>query len=131
MNLDRNDFKMSTISTKYYYNGDNVTVELAASLTAPNVFYPIFGYIYKVVKATAKCNPEDTYDKQMGEKIALARAEAKAYRQLCDEMKRRWKYVLEAIETLAPLKASFEEKTNNCVEHNERYVDALPTNDTY
>ena len=126
MNLDRNDIKMTTVSTEFYYNGDNVTVELHAALKTPEVFTYVFGPFYKVVKATAKCRPGDAYDKRTGEKIALARAEAKAYRQLSNEIDRRWKYMLEALETLKPVKDAFQEKAENSIEHNTRYVDELP-----
>lgn len=126
MYLDRNDIKMTTVSTEYYYNGDNVTVELRATLKTPEVFTYVFGPFYKVVKATAKCKPGDAYDKRLGEKMALARAEAKAYRQLSNEIDRRWKYVLEALEALKPIKESFQEKAENSIEHNARYVDELP-----
>lgn len=122
MNLDRSDIKMSTIETKYFYNGDNVTCELFATLKTPDVFDALFGPIVKVVKATAKCHPDDGYNKKLGERIALARAESKAYRQLANEMNRRYEYVVEAIETLAPYRLAFNEKAEKCISHNAEYI---------
>lgn len=127
MNLDRNDIKMSTVETNYYYNGDNVTCELVATLKAPEVFDNIFGPIFKVVKATAKCHKDDTYNQECGEKIALARAESKAYRQLNNEINRRWDYLLEAVEALLPYKMAFAAKAEKSIEHNATYVSELPS----
>lgn len=125
MNLDRNDIKLTTLDTEYFYDGNNVTAKLAATLKTPDVLSEIFGYFYIVVKATAKCHEDDTYDKSVGERIALARAEAKAYRLLSNELQRRWNHVLDAIETLSPVKADFQEKADNCFEHNARYCKEL------
>ena len=125
MNLDRNDIKLTTLGTEYFYDGNNVTAKLAATLKTPDVLSEIFGYFYIVVKATAKCHEDDTYDKNVGERIALARAEAKAYRLLSNELQRRWNHVLDAIEVLSPVKAAFQEKADNCVEHNARYTKEL------
>lgn len=127
MNLDRNDIKMSTIETNYYYNGNNVTCELVATLKAPEVFNNIFGSIFKVVKATAKCHEDDKYSVECGEKIALARAESKAYRQLNNEISRRWDYLLEAVESLLPYKKDFDAKAEKSIEHNAKYVSELPS----
>lgn len=126
MNLDRNDIKMSTIEQKFYYNGNNVTAEVVATLTVPDVFSNVFGPFYKVVKATAKCHPDDAYSVAVGEKMALARAEAKAYTQLANEMNRRWHWLEDALKALTPLRYDFMAKAANCVEHNEKYVAELP-----
>lgn len=127
MNLDRNDIKMRTVSKQFYYNENNVTVELVCTLVTPDLFTEVFGPFYKVVKATAKCHADDKYDKTLGEKIALARAESKAYRLLTNEMKRRWNYLFETIEAVTPLRDAFYEKAENSIEHNERYVKELPS----
>ena len=126
MNLDRNDIKMSTINKVFYYNGNNVTVELFATLKTPDAMSDILGQFYKVVKATAKCHPEDVFSVAKGEKMALARAESKAYAQLSNELYRRWNHVTDALDSLTPLRDAFYEKANGCVEHNERYVRNLP-----
>ena len=125
MNLDRNDIKLTTLNTQYFYDGNNVTVKLSATLKTPEVLAEIFGPFYIVVKATAKCHEDDAYSKSVGERIALARAESKAYRLLSNDLQRRWKYVLDAVEVLAPVKDAFQDKADNCVEHNERYTKNL------
>ena len=125
MNLNRNDIKLTTLKNEFFYDGNNVTAKLLATLKIPDVLYDIFGDFPIVVKATAKCHEDDKYDKKTGERIALARAESKAYRLLSNELQRRWDYVLEAIETLNPVRIAFIEKANNCVEHNTRYCKEL------
>lgn len=127
MNLDRTDIKMSTLETNYYYNGNNVTCELFATLKTPDVFTALVGPIMKVVKATAKCHKDDTYSKELGERIALARAESKAYRQLANEMNRRYEYVVDAIESLAPYRMDFNHKAAKSISHNTEFVKILPS----
>lgn len=126
MNLDRNDIKMTTVSTEYYFNGNNVTCELVATLKAPEVFNAMFGFMAKCVKATAKCMEGDTYNEELGKKMALARAESKAYRQLANEMNRRWDETIDALETLASYRADFNAKAEKSIQHNDEYVKELP-----
>ena len=127
MNLDRNDFKMRTVATEYFYNGNCVTVKLRAVFVVPVAFYSIFGFdmVQQTVKATAKCNPDDVYNIELGEKMALARAEARAYKLLSNKLNRMWQKAFETLEALKPLKDAFNEKAKNCAEHNAKYVDNL------
>lgn len=122
MNIDREDFRMSALSTEYFYNRQNVTVELVACLTAPLVFDDLIGPVIKRVKQTAKCHPDDPYSLEKGKKIALAKAESKAYSLLAKELEKKYNYLLDFIETMKPLKDDFLEKTEKCVKHNEGYI---------
>ena len=122
INLDKSDFKMSVFDTVYYFNGENVTAEVYVGLNAPEKFHELFGYISMTVKATARCHPDDSYDKEKGMQVARAKAEGRAYRLMRNELIRRWNTALDIMETLAPLKASFIEKAENCDEHNKEYV---------
>ena len=129
MNLDRNDIKMSTLSTEYYYNGKNVTCELMATINAPYEFDVIFeNEIFTVkVKATAKCHDDDVYNKTCGKKIALAKAESKAYRILANMINRKWAALMDAIETLYPCKEGFVAKAEKSIAHNNEYIKELPS----
>lgn len=126
MNLDRKDIKLSTLNTQYYYTGNNVTCELCVTTTAPEAFKELIGGVFMVVKATAKCHKDDTYNRKCGEKIALAKAEAKAYRLVSNEINRKWSRITDMIETLYPYKEAFTEKAEKSINHNAEYIKGLP-----
>lgn len=122
INFNVNDLKLSVLDTKYYFNGENVTAIVKVVLDAPYEFMELFGSIYFEVKDVAKCHPDDTYDRELGMRVARAKAEARAYRLAKDAVIRRWNGVLDTIESLAPLKTRFIDKAERCDEHNREYI---------
>lgn len=126
MNFDRTNIKVETIDTTYYYNGNNVTVEILVKAKMPEVLTSLVGVIYKTVKATAKCHAEDKYDRKMGEKMALARAEAKAYDQVANVINTAYDELTDALTSLKPIVEEFNAKAEKSVAHNETYVKELP-----
>ena len=75
----------------------------------------------KIFKGVAKCCPEDTYDFNIGKKIALARAELKAYNnfdKICIK-------VIEHSEKELKELNEFREKLWNQYKHNDSYISKL------
>lgn len=70
------------------------------------------------VKGIAKCNPEDEYNFNIGRRIALARAEIKAYKY--------YKNVLielnDIYQTLATDSANLYDKLRKQISHNKEYI---------
>lgn len=130
MNFNKSNVKMTVFNTNYYFNGDNVTAEVNVCLDAPEKFYELFGNCYMIVKAVAKCSPYDKYSLEKGKQVARAKAEGRAYRLIKNELIRRWNSVIDTMESLAPLKANFIEKAENCEAHNKEYVKRI-TGDTF
>lgn len=126
MNFDRTNIKVETISTIYYYNGNNVTAEIIVAAKMPEALAALVGVVYKTIKATAKCHAEDNYDKKIGEKMALARAEAKAYRQVANTINTAYYELNDALISLKPIIEEFNAKAEKSVAHNDRYVKELP-----
>lgn len=72
---------------------------------------------YEVV-AEARVNPEDTYNIEVGKKVARAKAESMAYRQLANILQRityRLMTVLNSVD-------DFMYKTDAVIEHNNNYL---------
>lgn len=76
-------------------------------------------YRYSVTE-TAKLDPKDTFDAEIGKKVARAKAESNAYR-FCS------KILTKSIEkftfNLASATSEFIEKASGVVRHNRRYLD--------
>lgn len=71
------------------------------------------------VKAVAKLAPNDNFDENIGMKIALAKAENKAYEQVCINLKEYMK----SINTLIEQCKDFFYKSANVIEHNVKYLE--------
>ena len=130
-NFDKSDIKLSFDETNFYCDGNNVTCELVVGFNAPMAFYLNLGSPYIKVKATAKCHPDDVFSYEKGKKIALAKAESRAYRLMKNELLRRWSSLLDNIEALAPLKNAFIDKALSCVEHNDKYIKGITNDDLF
>lgn len=76
------------------------------------------------VKGIAKCCPEDKYDFNIGRKIALARAEIKAYEY--------YKKILVDLnhmhQTIATSSANLYDKLRKQISHNKEYIEDIISN---
>lgn len=71
--------------------------------------------------AKAKLHEGDTYDKKMGERIAFAKAERKAYKHA----RKRVKKDIAEIENILNAVKSFFDKVDDCFVHNDEYIKQL------
>ena len=129
MNYNRHNFKLTFINdeTKFFVNEHTgiVTCVLYGILKSPIpnsynycALVPEMGF--KGV-GIAKCKKSDIFDVERGKRIALARAENKAYLNALgylNEKATEFTYFLNAIE-------KFGDKTFRCCAHNEDYIDSL------
>lgn len=70
------------------------------------------------VKGIAKCNPEDEYNFNIGRKIALARAEIKAYKYFKPYLKN----VAELYKVISEKSSLMVNKLENQIAHNQEYI---------
>lgn len=66
----------------------------------------------------ARCNKGDKFDANIGMKIALARAEMKAYQLANKEIKIKYERFKKKTDELK----EFIDKANHCIEHNKEYI---------
>jgi hypothetical protein len=109
----------------YTVNGNEVTCELLYYIEAPNEYHQIFGFIVGKTLGVAKCHPDDTFSEETGRKIALAKAEAKAYLQAKREMEKRWANVVNTLNGLEDMFSDFTEKAVRAAEHNKEYIERI------
>ena len=70
------------------------------------------------VKAVARLSPDDNFDENIGMKVALAKAENKAYEQVCVNLKE----YMRSINTVIEQCKDFFYKSANVIEHNDKYL---------
>lgn len=124
-NFDRFDIAMSIFKKVYHYDGKETSCTVYAKAKTPKAFEKIFGPIEVVALSTARCHPDDTYDQELGGKIAEAKAEAKAYKVLAAEINKKWDALMDVVEGIYPMKVNFSSKANRCIKHNAKYIKFL------
>ena len=124
-NFDRFDIALSIYDRKYVQEGKNVTCTIFAKAKTPKAFEKIFGEIEITADSTAKCHPEDEFDLELGYKIAEAKAEAKAYKQVANAINMKWDDIMDVLERIYPMKINFSSKANRCIKHNKKYIKYL------
>lgn len=127
MNFSINRIKLSMRPEHLTYtvNGNEVTCELLYYIEAPNEYHQIFGFVVGKTLGVAKCHPDDTFSEETGRKIALAKAEAKAYLQAKREMEKRWANVIDTLNALEDMFSDFTEKAVRAAEHNKEYIERI------
>lgn len=130
-NYDRNDFKLTFLKeyTKFYVNEmeETVACTVIAELKTPqesnydaNIPFKI---PYKIIRCSsvASCHNGDIFDVEKGKRIALAKAENKAYRKASS-------YLFESQKHLNFLSSSIDKFIskgfNQCL-HNDEYVQII------
>lgn len=126
---DRNEIKISFKEPKYHIDRVNKVVvcilegEPQYPKTIDYTFTTITDLTYTninevKVKAIAKLSPGDNFDENVGMKVALAKAENKAYEQVCTNLKEYMRHVNVIIEQCK----DFFFKSANVIKHNEDYL---------
>lgn len=126
---DRNEIKISFKEPKYHIDKANKVVVciLEGEAKYPKAIDYSFTTITNLtfrdvedikVKATAKLSPGDEFDENVGMKVALAKAENKAYEQVCINLKE----YMRNINTIIEQCKDFFFKSANVIEHNNIYI---------
>lgn len=120
MNFNIENFKLTMRPdfTFFYVNGTDVTCKMSYYLNVPDAYLELHGPIYGTVVATAHCHEDDVFNLEVGKKVALAKAENKAYsyvKEWAKTAKKELSMCLDAIE-------DFEFKTERVKNHNVEYM---------
>jgi hypothetical protein len=124
---NRDYFKLSfdKEDTCFYVNTKKrtVTCKVACRLEVPFSWEsPVeIGGRYMNIVATAKCCKGDEFDVERGKRIALAKAENKAYRQAASYLFDQLKHLLFFQNGIRV----FLEKADKQCEHNDNYIDMI------
>ena len=127
MGFNRSDIKISfnNDGTRFYVNEEKGTVvcSVEAYLLVPTNWDScvVIPGAHFTEKGIAKCAPGDTFDVERGKRIALARAENKAYLsglKHLDAFMEQIGFIVNAYE-------EFNDKAYHACAHNEDYIDSL------
>lgn len=135
----RKDIKLSFSKPKFQTNGNKIICKLNYHINIPNMFlaepYMVDGKIMEdaaqvqtlfdlglMHTATGKavCSSSDEFDKKTGRAIAVARAEAKAYKHAKLLVRKHIKYVVDFYNDAV---LAFEAKADSVQRHNKEYVE--------
>lgn len=130
MMKDRNEIKISFKEPKFHIDKANKVVVCILEGTPKypsNIDYTMttitklrYADIDEIkVKAIAKLSPDDNFDENIGMKVALAKAENKAYEQVCVNLKE----YMRSINTVINQCKDFFYKSANVIEHNDKYLE--------
>lgn len=126
-NYNRDYFKLSfdKEDTQFYVNEKkkSVTCKVTCVLHVPYSWESPVHIPWKCfnITATTKCCDSDVFDVERGKRIAMAKAENKAYSQAAS-------YLFEQLKHLMFFQTSiykFLEKTDHQCAHNEEYIDSV------
>lgn len=126
---DRNEIKISFKEPKFHIDKANKVVVCilegtprypkAIDYTFTTITNLVYADVDEIkVKAIAKLSPDDNFDENIGMKVALAKAENKAYEQVCTNLK---KY-MSSINNIVEQCKDFFYKSANVIEHNDGYL---------
>lgn len=126
---DRNEIKISFKEPKFHIDKVNKVVVCilegtplypkAIDYTINTITNLMYADVAEIkVKAIAKLSPDDNFDENIGMKVALAKAENKAYEQVCTNLK---KY-MSSINNIVEQCKDFFYKSANVIEHNDGYL---------
>ena len=127
MGFNRSDIKVSFVNdgTRFYVNEEKGTVvcSVEAYLLVPTNWDScvVVPSAHFTEKGIAKCAPGDTFDVERGKRIALARAENKAYLSALKHLDT----FMEQIGFIVNAYEEFNDKAYHACAHNEDYIDSL------
>ncbi len=129
MYFNGNKIKLSFSKPKYQTVGNEVYCTLQYTVKVPGSYSDMIATVPNdnlTYTATAKaaCNSDsdDVFDKKLGRDIARARAEAKAYKQADDLVK---KQVQKLVKIYHDMTLDFSEKVDYIQKHDAEYVAEL------
>lgn len=132
---DRSKFKLHIINDSTVVDEKNRRVihTIDWRLVFDNIFAGFLGetskhYDYEIkgrAKGVAICHPEDTFDPEIGKKMARAMAESNAYQNASRIMLKRLKAVRNVMKEFEDQSLDFAFKSENITVHNREYMDEL------
>lgn len=123
--LDMDNIKVVVRDAEYYYNKNNVTCKADFIVRMPRALEDLIGWIEGTCSATAFCHSDDTYNKEVGEKIALAKAETRIYEGVMNEISKRIIGIKDTIDLVEPVVEKFEDKAIRSIDHNSDYIERI------
>lgn len=145
-NYDGSKFRLQIDNIQYFTNEKKKTVTVVADVRVhvpafvtrtidvaqlPNGFisewYP---YEFITMTATARCLPGDVFDEHLGQKIAMAKLEAKAYARFKKTLDRWISRFNNFIDSLGKMYEDFSSKAANACQHDLRYIQDISTTAT-
>ena len=123
----RNEIKLSFDEPKYHIDLANkvvVCVLHCQPLIPQEIEWTAFNFIGShfpakyVAKGVARLNPDDTFDEKIGMKVALAKAESKAYLMFGKDVNN---YVTNAMKSFVACQ-DFLYRASRFINHNEEYL---------
>lgn len=129
MKNTRNEVKIQFEEPKYHIDEYNkvVVCRLTAKAMIPHNLKQVMWDVDDVwpldleefeTKGIARLSPNDDWDENAGMKVALAKAENKAYEQVCVNLKE----YMRSINTVVNQCKDFFYKSANVIEHNDKYL---------
>ena len=121
---NREKFKLSVISTEYHINKKKhrvrckLKVGIKGDPTTIDMLQNFSDYPFVYVTGEANLSPCDTFNVEVGKKIARAKAESLAYARLSRELDR----ILQKMMGIAEDFAMFKKKANGVCEHNAKFI---------
>jgi len=76
-------------------------------------------------KGVAVCHPEDTFNEEIGRKMARAIAESNAYQNASKILRKRMKVINKIVDELDMMSIDFKMKADEIKTHNREYQDSL------
>ena len=127
---DRNEIKISFEEPKFHIDRANKVV--VCILEGTPLYPKAIDYTFSIitdlhytdidnikVKAIAKLSPNDNFNENIGMKVALAKAENKAYETVC----LRLKEYMKGLNKITEQCKDFFYKSANVLEHNDKYLE--------
>lgn len=126
--IEKIKVSMHPENINFEYNDRTVTCKIHWFVRMPNKYWPALGPIFGCVKGTATCHPEDTYNPEIGKKVALAKAEAKAYKQAQKIIIMKLKKMTDLYLGIIEMADEFDERAEHAVQHNKEFIDKITSN---
>lgn len=112
----RNEFKITFKEPEYIKANNIIICKLQYRILRPGVKY--WFNDWRTATGKARCKDNETFDQHIGEKIALAKAENRAYTKLSKELRKEAMDAYNQIKTIN----DFINKSVRCVDHNKTYI---------
>lgn len=134
--IDRQNFKLiiKKESTIVDEKNRRVIHILDWAIVSPDIFNDFIWITknndnWKVItgrtKGVAVCHPEDTFNEEIGRKMARAIAESNAYQNASKILRKRMKVINKIVEDLDLMSLGFQKKADEIKAHNWEYQNSL------
>lgn len=132
--LDRDNFKLRTYRESTIVDEKNRRVihTIEWELVAPKMFHDFMWcfcnnnpILHGVAKGVAVCSEEDTFNAELGTKIARAIAESNMYTNASKRLEKRMRHLRKRVLDLDMMSADFDFKARSVKVHNSEYINNI------